>query len=250
MTIPRRAAYNYPRLGSMTQGCARRAKAREARNPGGRAESYPPAAAPGAAAKRGAMKKSIGARATVFPAPVFVVGTYDAAGKPNVMTVAWAGVCCSEPPCISIALREATYTYGNLLERKAFTLSIPSEKYIREADYFGLVSGRTVDKLAVAGLKAAKSTLVDAPYVEEFPFVMECCLIKTVKLGLHTLFIGEIQDVKMDEAVQRPNGMPDIEKVKPAIFNPVTQSYFGLGKPLGEAFSIGKDIKETAAKTS
>ena len=73
------------------------------------------------------MKSSLGAKTIVPIAPVWVVGTYDREGKPNVMTVAWGGVCCSSPPCIYVSLRKATLTYGNLVERKAYTVSIPSE---------------------------------------------------------------------------------------------------------------------------
>ncbi|MCR4308809.1 MAG: flavin reductase, partial [Deltaproteobacteria bacterium] len=83
------------------------------------------------------MKRSFGAKTLVFPIPVWVVGTYDRMGKPNVMTAAWGGICCSSPPCVAVSLRKATYTYGNIVERKAFTISVPSEAYAREADYIG-----------------------------------------------------------------------------------------------------------------
>ena len=73
------------------------------------------------------MKKSLCAKTLLYPTPVLIVGTYDKIGKPNVITVAWGGLCCSVPPCVSISVREATYTYGNLIEQKAFTISIPSE---------------------------------------------------------------------------------------------------------------------------
>src|SRR5512136_1199407 len=88
------------------------------------------------------MKKSIGAKTIVFPTPVFVVGTYDKAGNPNVMTAAWGGICCSKPPCVAVSLRKATYSYGNIIENKAYTISIPSATYVREADYYGISSGR------------------------------------------------------------------------------------------------------------
>ncbi len=81
------------------------------------------------------MKKSIGAKTILYPTPVLIVGTYDKSGNPNVMTVAWGGICCSSPPCVSISVREATHTYGNLMEQKAFTISIPSEKYVKQADF-------------------------------------------------------------------------------------------------------------------
>ena len=190
------------------------------------------------------MKKSIGAKTIVFPTPVFIVGTYDKLGKPNAMAVAWGAICCSDPPCVCIALREATYTFGNILERRAFTISIPSEKYIKEADYLGMVSGRTEDKFSAAGLTPVKSDLVDAPYVKEFPFILECTLLQTVKIGLHTQFIGEIKDIKADETVLAKEGFPDIEKIKPLIFNPANRTYYGVGKYLGNAFSIGKKKKE------
>jgi len=186
------------------------------------------------------MKKSLGAKTIVYPTPVFVVGTYDKAGKPNVMTAAWAGICCSVPPCVAVSLRKATYTYGNIMERKAFTVSVPSENYVEEADYFGIASGRDEDKLAKSGLTPVRSDLVDAPFVKEFPLVLECRLLRYIEIGLHTQFIGEILDVKSDEVEE--DGLPDIEKVRPILFSPEGRKYHAVGRYLGKAFSIGRGI--------
>lgn len=184
------------------------------------------------------MKKTLGAKTLVYPTPVFVVGTYDKAGKPNVMTAAWAGICCSVPPCVAVSLRKATYTYGNIMARKAFTVSIPSEDYVNEADYFGIASGRDEDKFAKSGLTPIRSDLVDAPYVKEFPLVLECRLQHHIEIGLHTQFIGEILDVKSDEVGE--DGLPDIEKVRPILFSPEARKYHAVGRYLGKAFSIGR----------
>lgn len=188
------------------------------------------------------MKKSIGPRTLAFPTPVWVVGTYDVNGKPNAMTAAWGGICCSKPPCVAVSLRKATYSYGNLVHRQAFTVSVPSEAHVREADYFGMASGREVNKFAAARLTPVASTLVDAPFVKEFPLVLECKLIHTLEIGLHTQFIGEILDVKADASVLGDKGFPDIEKVRPIIFGPEIRTYHGIGKYLGQAFAIGKEI--------
>jgi flavin reductase (DIM6/NTAB) family NADH-FMN oxidoreductase RutF len=188
------------------------------------------------------MKKSIGAKTIVYPTPVFVVGTYDEDDRPNVMTAAWGGICCSRPPCVAVSLRKATYSYGNIVRRKAFTVGIPSETHAKEADYFGMASGRKEDKFSATGLTPVKSELVDAPYVQEFPLVLECKLLHTFELGLHTQFVGEIVDVKADEAVLGEKGLPDIEKVRPLVFAPETHRYHAVGKFLGEAFSIGKQV--------
>lgn len=186
------------------------------------------------------MKKSFGPKTLVYPTPVWVVGTYDRGGKPNAMTIAWGGICCSVPPCIAISLRKATYTYDNVVQRKAFTVNVPSEAQAEAADYFGLVSGKNVDKFVATGLTPVRGDVVDAPYVEEFPMVLECKLIQTVEIGLHTQFIGEIMDVKADESVLNERGLPDIEKIRPFVFCPELRNYHKIGGCLGEAFSIGR----------
>ena len=189
------------------------------------------------------MKKSLGPMTFVFPTPVFVVGTYDTHGKPNAMTVAWGGICSSRPPCVSISLRKATYTFNNLLERKAFSINIPSENYVKEADYIGIVSGKDEDKFFQTKLTPVRCERVDAPYVKEFPLILECNLIHTLNLGLHTQFIGEIVDCKADQSVLDEREIPDIEKLKPISFAPMRHAYYGIGHYLGKAFSIGKKLE-------
>lgn len=186
------------------------------------------------------MKKSIGAQTIVYPMPVFVVGTYDKDGKANAMTVAWGGICCSKPPCVAISVRSETYTHGNLMDKKAFTVNIPGEKHAKQADYLGTVSGKTVDKFAAAGLTPVKSEIVDAPYVKEFPLCLECVVFKIVEIGLHTQFVGEIKDVKVEESAIQPGGIVDIKKIKPFAYDFSTTAYYGMGESLGKAFSIGK----------
>ena len=186
------------------------------------------------------MKKSLGSRTLAFPTPVWVVGTYDANDKPNVMTAAWGSICCSKPPCIAVSLRKATYTYGNLVARGAFTISVPSEAHVREADYFGIVSGRDVHKFDQARLTAVASTVVEAPYVAEFPLVLECKLLHTIEIGLHTQFIGEIIDVKADADVMGDDGQPDIMKIQPLIYDTAHKGYHGVSPLLGKAFTVGK----------
>ena len=188
------------------------------------------------------MKQSIGAKALIVPTPVWVVGTYDPEGKPNVMTAAWGGICCSKPPCVAIAVQKIRYTYNNLLERNAFTVCVPSVLHAREADYFGIASGKTTDKFASTGLTPTKSNVVDAPYVEEFPLALECKLIHTLELGLHTLFIGEVLDIKADEDILGEKGLPDMHKFKPFTYNPEIRTYYAVGEYIGKAFSIGKEI--------
>ena len=196
------------------------------------------------------MKESLGPRTLGFPTPVFIVGSYDDEGKPNIMNAAAAGMCCFVPPCIYVSLREATYTYHNIMKRKAFTVSIPPEKYVVEADYFGLASGKKVDKFEVSGLTPVKSELVDAPYVNEFPVVLECKLKETVDLGSHTMFIGEVLDLKADGEVLigitsksgKKLSRIDPKKFLPIIFDMSTRNYYKPGEKIGDGFSDGTKL--------
>ncbi|MFH0914881.1 MAG: flavin reductase family protein [bacterium] len=188
------------------------------------------------------MKTSLGAKTLVYPTPVFVVGTYDAEGRANVMVVAWGGICCSKPPCVSISVRKATYTHGNLVERRAFTVSIPSRDHVVAADYFGVASGRDGDKFAATGLTPVRSDLVDAPYVGEFPMVLECKVVHVAELGLHTQFVGEILDVKVEGSCLDAEGNPTAGLVQPFSWAPAENVYYATGESLGRGFSIGKNL--------
>ncbi|GAB4150593.1 MAG: flavin reductase family protein [Planctomycetota bacterium] len=189
------------------------------------------------------MKKSLGAKTLACPAPVWIVCSYDEAGKPNAMAASWAGTACSQPPCLSVSLRKATYSYASLVARKAFTVCVPSEKHLAEADYFGVASGRNTDKFADTGLTAVRSELVDAPYVAEFPLVLECKLVHTAELGLHTQFVGEIVNVLADEEVLS-DGALDIVKIAPFVYSPGTRSYYGVGPKLSDGFSTASRFKK------
>jgi flavin reductase (DIM6/NTAB) family NADH-FMN oxidoreductase RutF len=83
---------------------------------------------------------------------------------------------------------------------------------------------------------------VDAPYVKEFPMVVECRLVHTIELGLHTQFVGEVMDVKVEEAALTGDGTADIKQVRPLVFTPDSQAYYGIGTLIAKAFSVGKRI--------
>ena len=190
------------------------------------------------------MKTSLGPKTLASPAPVWVVCAYDATGRATGATIAWGSICCSNPPCLAISLRAATQTHGLVKAAKAFTVNIPSQTQAALADYFGMVSGRDVDKFAATNLTAVKSDLVAAPYIEEFPLVFECVLTHVTELGLHTQFVGEIKDVKADPAILDPVGKIDIQKLGTVTFSPATRQYYGLGPFLGAGFSIGTAFKK------
>jgi flavin reductase (DIM6/NTAB) family NADH-FMN oxidoreductase RutF len=180
------------------------------------------------------MKKTIQPQALLFPNPVLVVCTYDADGKPNAATFAWGGIASSAPPAISVAVQKPRYTYDALMNRKAFTANLVPAKYAAEADYFGLVSGRNADKFAATGLTAVRSEVVDAPYIAEFPYALECEVTHTLDLGRHILFVGEVKGTIVDD------GAADIWGGDIISWNAVTRAYFTQGETVATAFESGK----------
>lgn len=190
------------------------------------------------------MKKSLGARPLALPSPVWVIGSYGADGQPNIMVAAWGGICCTTPPCVAISIQQTRLTHANIIENSAFTINVPSKRYLAETDYVGIVSGISADKFSVAGLTAVKSAVVNAPYVKEFPLILECKLVHILEIGLHTQFIGQIIDVKAEEVVLGGDGLPDAEKVSPLISSAGDRAYYSLGEYLEQAYSPGLALLE------
>jgi len=186
------------------------------------------------------MKQSFGAQPIAYPLPVFLVGTYNKAGKPDVMVASWGGICSSDPPSIAVSIRPSRQTFRNLKSRKDFTVSIASEKVIREADFFGMVSGESVDKFAKTGLTPVKGEWVNAPYIAECHVVLECRVIHRFDLGSHVQFVGEIVDTKIDVAVLGEDNKPDRSKIMPLLFDVLRSEYYVPGLTVGKAFSAGK----------
>ncbi len=198
------------------------------------------------------MKKEQRVKYLSYPQSIFVVGTYDRQKKPNMATVTLGGMCSHKPPSFAISLAPTRYSHQNIVDRQAFTVNIPSKRYLKHMDYVGLVSGRDTDKFAVCGLTAVESESVDAPYIDEFPTVAECKLRHTLDLGSHTMFIGEIMSIKGEEGIltdlsrmfPNANHIPDMVKAEGIVyvFTGDGRYYCDLGEPLEKAYSVGRQL--------
>lgn len=192
------------------------------------------------------MFQSLGARAFAVPTPVFLVGSYDRQGRANIMTAAWSGICASHPPCLGVCLTKARWTHAAIAERHAFTVSIPGREMAPQTDFAGLTSGRDEDKFAALGLTARAAEHVDAPYVAECPVVLELRLLHTLELGSHTQYIGEIMDVKIQTRCLDPNGFPDMRRLDPLLYIPLSREYWSVGEVVARAFSVGRSVDRKA----
>lgn len=186
------------------------------------------------------MKRNLGAKDLMFPAPVLIVASYNEDGSANAMNVAWGGICSSNPPAAAISIRGQRKTLANINKRQAFTINIANEELMAEADYFGIVSGNNVaDKVKSAGLTAVKAEHVDAPYIEEFPVALECRVLSITDIGEHKHIVGEIVNVVADEKVLDAGGKIDTALLKAIGFDPAGGNYIAASEIVGKAFSIG-----------
>lgn len=150
----------------------------------------------------------------LYPAPVVLVTCVDGSQRPNIITLAWVGVVCSEPPQIGIAIRPGRYSHPIIEKSGQFVAAIPSVELLRAADLCGTVSGRDVDKFDKAGLTPQPATKVSSPLIAECPVNMECLVRHRLSLGTHDLFIGEIIALHVHRSVLTEQGGIDFDKAR------------------------------------
>jgi len=183
------------------------------------------------------MKQSIGKKPAIIPTPVLIIGTYDHTGKPNAMTAAWGGICSSDPLSISFSVQRTRHTYTALVEQRECTINLPSTAHVKEADYFGVSSGKDRNKFSDTGLTPIRAPSVHAPYVAEFPVAIECRITQIIEVGVHDLFVAEVVDVLLDDSCIDKEGKIEIQKVPFFYYNPLDRSYYKTGDFLMEGFS-------------
>ena len=177
-----------------------------------------------------------GVKPVMYPMPVLIIATYDDNGVPNAMNAAWGIITDMNEISISMGDHKTT---DNLAKTGAFTVSMATEEYVTACDYVGVESARKVpDKFARAGFHATKSENVNAPLIDELPMALECKL-KSLDNGI---LIGEIVNVNADESILT-DGKIDPKKLKPISFDPVNNTYIGLGNVVGKAFGDGLKLK-------
>ncbi len=178
-------------------------------------------------------KKLIGPQTMLIPMPVVMVSCQKKGQRPNIITIAWSGIACSEPPMISIAIRKGRFSHDIISQSKEFVVNIITESLLSQTDYCGTKSGKNVDKFNETRLTPIKGTKVDAPLIKECPVNLECVVKAITSLGSHDLFIGEIVATHIDSEYMDQRGNPDIAKLKPVAYCTKAQQYWGLSHPLG-----------------
>jgi len=187
------------------------------------------------------MKKQIQTTEAIFPMPVLLISTFNEDGSVNVMNAAWGTML--DRDMVALNLTETHKTVENILARKGFVIHIADAKHVVEADYFGVVSGHKVpDKLAKSGMTFTKSTLVDAPILNELPIAMECAFVEYQSGATGIGVIGKVVRTSVEE-INLKDGKVDIDSLEAIAFDPYTHGYYKVCGRVGEAFRDGLKLR-------
>lgn len=183
------------------------------------------------------MRKNFGAKPFLYPQPVMIIGTYDENGKANAMNAAWGGIVGMNEIMIDLGSHKTT---DNIMETKAFTVSVADTAHMISCDYVGVVSANDEpDNMEKAGFTTIKSEFVNAPIINELPLVLECVLKQVID---GSKFIGEIKNVSADESILGEDGEIDLGKFRPITYDTVHHGYYELGNRVGDAFKDGMKL--------
>jgi flavin reductase (DIM6/NTAB) family NADH-FMN oxidoreductase RutF len=175
----------------------------------------------------------------LYPAPAVMVTCQRPGEKPNIITIAWAGTTCSDPPMLSIAVRPDRHSHAIIKETGEFVVNVPTAALARATDYCGVTSGRDVDKFARARLTAAPALLVKPPIIAECPINIECKVVEALNLGSHTMFLAKVVAIQASEDLMTADGRLALEKA--GLFVYAHGHYYALGARLGHfGYSIRK----------
>ena len=173
------------------------------------------------------------------PVPAVMVSLADKDGKNNIITVAWAGTICTNPPMLSISVRPERYSYNMIKNTGEFVVNLTTEELVRACDFCGVKSGRDVDKFKEMKLTPLKMEHISAPGISESPVNIECGVVEAKELGSHTMFIAEVLGVTVDESHMDEKGKFLINEAGLVMYS--HGEYFRMGDKLGKfGYSIQK----------
>ncbi len=175
----------------------------------------------------------------LYPLPVVMVSMADTKGNNNIITIAWAGTICTNPPMVSISVRPERYSYPILKETGEFVINLTTKDLVFATDYCGVKSGRDVDKFTEMKLTPVPGEKVKAPLIGESPVNLECKVTEVIPLGSHDMFLAEVVAVHADDKYMDEKGKFHLEKAEPIVYS--HGAYLETGKMLG---TFGYSVKK------
>ena len=163
--------------------------------------------------------------------------------RPNIITIAWTGTICSDPPMVSISVRPERYSHDIIKTSGEFVINLTTARLLKACDFCGVRSGRDVDKFAETGLTPSESHTVGCPSIAESPVSIECKVKDVIPLGSHDMFIAEVTGVTVDSAYIDEDWKFQMNQTGLTVYS--HGKYLSLGRTLGK---FGFSVKKTTRK--
>ena len=178
----------------------------------------------------------------LYPLPAIMVSLTDKAGNSNIITLAWAGTICTNPPMLSVSIRPERYSYDIIKETGEFVVNLTTKELAYATDYCGVKSGRDVDKFKEMKLTKLDSEKIKAVAIAESPVNIECKVREIMELGSHSLFIADVVNLRVDGKLLDEKGRFNLAKSELIAYS--HGRYYELGKELGSfGYSVRKEGK-------
>ncbi len=175
----------------------------------------------------------------LYPLPVVMVSVTDGEGHDNIITVAWTGTVCSDPPMLSISVRPERYSYFMLKKTGGFVVNLVTKDLVYATDFCGVKSGRELDKFRETRLTRQSASAVKAPMIGESPVNLECQVSQVIPLGTHDMFLARIVAVHADKRYMDEKGKFHLEQAQPVVYS--HGDYLLTGEKLG---SFGYSVRK------
>lgn len=183
----------------------------------------------------------------VYPLPVVMVSCAEEGKAPNIVTVAWTGTVCTNPPMVYISVRPERHSYDMIKNSKEFVINLTTKDLVRATDFCGVRSGRDIDKFKEMGLTPLKGEVVSAPLIGESPVNIECQLEQIIPLGSHHMFLAKVVAVNVDEKYIDEKGKFHLAEANPVVYS--HGEYYDLGELVGTfGYSVRKNKKTKKRK--
>ncbi len=193
-------------------------------------------------------KQTFKAGTMVYPIPAVMV-TVGEQTDANIITIAWTGTICSDPPMLYISVRKERHSYAMLQKYGKFVLNLTTEDILYETDYCGVKSGKEVNKFKETKLEMGMSEVLNVPMILKSPVNIECSVVSETDYGSHTMFVAKVENVMVSKTLIDEKGRFNLQDAKLVAYS--HGKYFALGEVLGTfGYSIKKKKKPTGKNYS
>lgn len=167
----------------------------------------------------------------IYPLPAALVSCGNCEDEYNLITVAWVGTICTNPPLCYISVRPERHSYNIIKKNMEFVINLTNKEMAFATDWCGVRSGRDHNKFHEMKLTPGKASVVGCPIVEESPLSIECRVKEIISLGSHDMFISEVVNVKADDRfIDKETGKMDLSGLMAYAHG----NYYELGERIGK----------------